>query len=248
MKPVSKIPDELMKKYTMDGEIPIIDYYMNGVVKNVELPDWNNDYIQSYIDVYNNFAIFERNIRESYSYGSMLHLQAINKYPIKGMNIAVIGSLTPWIEAILLNNGAKHVTTVEYNVPICNHDKIRCISYDDFCNSDDEYDAIFSYSSIEHSGLGRYGDELNPTGDIETLINIKDHLKKDGLLYLGIPVGKDCVCFNAHRIYGEKRLKLIEELFEEVEWIGVVLKNYIYEVELMSWGPQPIIIYKNNRL
>ena len=247
MKAVNKIPEEMISKFTMNNEIPILDYYLNGVVEDVDLPDWNNDYINSFLNRYNNFAIFERQIGEPYAYGSMLHLMAINKYPIKDKKVAVIGSLTPWIEAILLNNGAKHVTTVEYNVPICDNEKLKCISYKDFCESDEIYDAIFSYSSIEHSGLGRYGDELNPIGDIETLVNIKDHLKKDGLLYLGIPVGKDCVCFNAHRIYGEKRLKLIEDLFEEIEWIGVVNKDYIYKAELMRWGPQPIIIYKNTK-
>ena len=39
-------------------------------------------------------------------------------------------------------------------------------------NSDDErrpklnFDAVVSFSSIEHSGLGRYGDALNPWGDL----------------------------------------------------------------------------------
>jgi hypothetical protein len=28
------------------------------------------------------------------------------------------------------------------------------------------FDAIVTFSSIEHSGLGRYGDALNPWGDI----------------------------------------------------------------------------------
>lgn len=246
MSAIKEIPKELINEFSMNGEIQILDYYINGVVKKVDLPVWSDEYIDSFLKLYNNFSIFERNLNEPYAYGAMLHLMAINKYPIKGMKVAVIGSLTPWIEAILLNNGASHVTTVEYNVPICNNDKLKCISYQEFCDSDEIYDAIFSYSSIEHSGLGRYGDELNPIGDIETLINIKNHLKLNGLLYLGIPVGKDCVCFNAHRIYGEKRLKLIEDLFLEKEWIGVVNKNYIYEVDLMRWGPQPIIIYEKS--
>ena len=28
------------------------------------------------------------------------------------------------------------------------------------------FDAVVSFSSIEHSGLGRYGDALNPWGDL----------------------------------------------------------------------------------
>ena len=29
-----------------------------------------------------------------------------------------------------------------------------------------QFEAVFTYSSVEHSGLGRYGDSLNPWGDI----------------------------------------------------------------------------------
>ena len=33
----------------------------------------------------------------------------------------------------------------------------------------DRFDAMASYSSLEHSGLGRYGDALNPWGDQEII-------------------------------------------------------------------------------
>lgn len=32
------------------------------------------------------------------------------------------------------------------------------------------FDAMVTFSSIEHSGLGRYGDELNPHGDVITMV------------------------------------------------------------------------------
>ena len=37
------------------------------------------------------------------------------KHKVMGKNALVIGSETPWVEAILLAVGAKHVTTLEYN-------------------------------------------------------------------------------------------------------------------------------------
>ena len=37
------------------------------------------------------------------------------KHKVIGKNALVIGSETPWVEAILLAVGAKHVTTLEYN-------------------------------------------------------------------------------------------------------------------------------------
>ena len=34
-------------------------------------------------------------------------------------------------------------------------------------SGDQQYDCVASFSSVEHSGLGRYGDELNPFGDLQ---------------------------------------------------------------------------------
>ena len=39
---------------------------------------------------------------------------------VRGGHILVIGTQVPWIEAILLEKGARHVTTLEY-APIENH-------------------------------------------------------------------------------------------------------------------------------
>ena len=40
-----------------------------------------------------------------------------------------------------------------------------CLSFQ-LDNELENFDAVISYSSLEHSGLGRYGDALNPFGDI----------------------------------------------------------------------------------
>ena len=242
------IPDDMKEAYTLNGRIPIYDWYINGVVP-ANTVSWSNVYLQTFIDRFT-----EKNIRnsrtagESYAGASNLHLQAFEKYSgsIKNKKVAVIGSQTPWIEAILVNCGAKEVITVEYNVPICNHNIIKAISYTDFCNSSETYDAIVSYSSIEHSGLGRYGDPLNPNADIETMEHIYKSLNDGGLCFLGIPVGKDHLVWNAHRIYGEIRLKLMYlDKFKELEWVGTN-KNFIHTCPVPTGNPdcsvQPIII------
>jgi len=70
---------------------------------------------------------------------------------------------------------------------------------------------------IEHIGLGRYGDPIDPEGTIKACTEFIRVLKKSGLLYLATPVGKERICFNAHRIFSPqtildycKSLKLIE--------------------------------------
>jgi hypothetical protein len=242
------IPDDMKDAFTLNGQIPIYEWYFNQAIP-ANTVKWPNEYLQSYIDSSTPENIKKRiRVKENYKDGAILHVQAFEKYmdAIKNKKVAVIGSVTPWIEAILVNCGAKEVITVEYNVPVCNHEIIKTISYTDFCKSSEKYDAIVSYSSIEHSGLGRYGDPLNPSGDIETMEHIYRSLVVGGLCFLGIPVGKDSLVWNAHRIYGELRLKLMYlDKFKEIEWVGCD-KDYIRKCSTPTGNPdytiQPIIV------
>ena len=54
---------------------------------------------------------------------------------------------------------------------------------------------------IEHVGLGRYGDPINPDGWIGGLQELSRILAVGGQLLVGTPVGKRTVRFNAHRIF-----------------------------------------------
>jgi SAM-dependent methyltransferase len=54
---------------------------------------------------------------------------------------------------------------------------------------------------IEHIGLGRYGDPINPEGWILGLKELQRVLAPGGQLLLSTPCGIPCVHFNAHRIF-----------------------------------------------
>lgn len=55
--------------------------------------------------------------------------------------------------------------------------------------------------TVEHIGLGRYGDPLDPDGDLKAINELKRVVKPEGSLLFVVPVGKPKVMFNAHRIY-----------------------------------------------
>lgn len=56
--------------------------------------------------------------------------------------------------------------------------------------------------TIEHIGLGRYGDELDPKGDVKAIKELKRVVAPGGNLLFVVPIGnKNIVMFNAHRIY-----------------------------------------------
>ncbi len=54
---------------------------------------------------------------------------------------------------------------------------------------------------VEHVGLGRYGDTLDPAGDIKACKELSRVLAPGGQLLFVTPVGQASVHFNAHRIY-----------------------------------------------
>jgi SAM-dependent methyltransferase len=54
---------------------------------------------------------------------------------------------------------------------------------------------------IEHIGLGRYGDRLDPAGSRTAARELVRVLAPQGRLFLSTPVGRERVCFNAHRIF-----------------------------------------------
>ena len=66
-------------------------------------------------------------------------------------------------------------------------------------------DSISCLHAIEHFGLGRYGDPLDPNGHLKGLSNIIRMLKPGGSLYISFPIARtNEVHFNAHRVFAPK--------------------------------------------
>jgi hypothetical protein len=55
--------------------------------------------------------------------------------------------------------------------------------------------------TVEHVGLGRYGDAIDPEGDVTAAKELERVVVKDGSLLFVVPIGKPRIQFNAHRIY-----------------------------------------------
>jgi SAM-dependent methyltransferase len=59
---------------------------------------------------------------------------------------------------------------------------------------------------VEHVGLGRYGDTLNPDGDLQAIGELQRVLATGGSLLFVVPVGRPKIMFDAHRIYSYKQI------------------------------------------
>jgi SAM-dependent methyltransferase len=94
----------------------------------------------------------------------------------------------------------------------------------------DYCDSISSLHSIEHFGLGRYGDPIDFYGHLKGIQNITEILKAGGRFYFSVPIGSQRIEFNAHRIFSIRYLlKLLKESFEIEHFSYVDDKGDFYE-------------------
>jgi SAM-dependent methyltransferase len=70
----------------------------------------------------------------------------------------------------------------------------------------DYCDSLSCLHALEHFGLGRYGDPIDPRGFERGFVNMASLLKKDGVFYLSVPIGMDRVEFNAHRVFDPRSI------------------------------------------
>jgi SAM-dependent methyltransferase len=59
---------------------------------------------------------------------------------------------------------------------------------------------------VEHVGLGRYGEPLDPDGDMKAIKELMRVLKTGGNLLFVVPIGQPRIQFNAHRIYDYEQI------------------------------------------
>lgn len=83
--------------------------------------------------------------------------------------------------------------------------------------------SVSSLCVVEHIGLGRYGDPLDPEGTEKAIAELKRIVAPGGDLFLSIPLDDDSrTYFNAHRAFSEMYLYHLFDPFEIVE------TRYIY--------------------
>jgi hypothetical protein len=62
-------------------------------------------------------------------------------------------------------------------------------------------DSLSCLHTMEHFGLGRYGDQLSIAGIDCGIKNLSSLLTSGGILYLSVPTGVDAVYFNSHHVF-----------------------------------------------
>jgi hypothetical protein len=229
--PPTNMPRNLCKQYTMNGRVPIRKWYFD------DQTDADRSYIERSYE-YIEELVQKARARTRFYYGATddYMYKALEKYPIEGKHVLIVGSTTPWYEAICIAMSAASCTTIDYNKLRYHHPKIKTFTLAEFETSASRrhFDVIWSISSFEHDGLGRYGDPLEPNADLEAMKNLLQYThpthgeQSAAKLFVAVPVGPDCVVWNAQRIYGPLRLPLLVESWNLIDRYDTerVLWNY----------------------
>ncbi len=231
--PPRAIPPELRAGFSMEGRVAIEDSWADATYPQ----NWPLIYTDTEVGVY-----LERLARKQYFIYGMTDVwlwQAFERFPVRGLEVVNMGSLTPWYESTCLHFGARP-TTIDYNKILSQSDRLNTMTVAEWDAERPRFDAAISISSFEHDGLGMYGDPLDPDGDLSAMRKMKEIVKPGGLLYFAVPVGRDKVMFNTARVYGALRLPRMLDGWKEVGRFGL-------EPSHMD-GPghiQPILVLEN---
>ncbi len=169
------------------------------------------------------------------------------KYNLKDKNVLIIGTSNGWYESyVLAYGGIPYV--LEYKDIDYDGDKIHYIDVKEakkLSNSRDfQFNYCISFSTFEHSGLSRYGDEIDADGDLKAMTEIFDLLPDGGILFLAVPIGIDRVVYPLHRIYGKVRTP---HLFNNWTWKGMSGFWWMQIIGDFGVGHQPIFILERNK-
>jgi SAM-dependent methyltransferase len=95
--------------------------------------------------------------------------------------------------------------------------------------ADGSVDSLSCLHVIEHIGLGRYGDPLDPWGSEKAAGELARILAPGGRLYLTTPVGEPCIQFNAHFVRSPAQVKAMFPALDLIEFSMVTDEGQLVE-------------------
>jgi hypothetical protein len=123
-----------------------------------------------------------------------------------GSSVLTIGVLSAHVPTIF----------VDYRPLVVRQSGLNCVAADinRLPFADRTVASLSCLHVIEHIGLGRYGDPINADGARLAAEELQRLIGQGGTLYLSTPIGRERVCFNAHRVFAPAT---ILSLFAQLE-------------------------------
>jgi Caenorhabditis protein of unknown function, DUF268 len=110
-----------------------------------------------------------------------------------GSSVLTVGVLSAYVPTIF----------VDYRPLVVRQSGLTCVAADinRLPFADRSVASLSCLHVIEHIGLGRYGDPVNADGARLAAEELQRLVGQGGTLYLSTPIGRERVCFNAHRVF-----------------------------------------------
>ena len=153
-----------MKDFTYDGRLAFKEWYLDdtGGLAEAEASSAGEIHWSKQLMDWHFEAFDKGGLAGSYGLENVKNIfrHITEVMPVKDQHVLVIGTQRPWLETLILRAGAKHVTILEYNKLIIDHPQLTPILPDAFSamflnGTLPVFDVMVTFSSLEHSGLGR---------------------------------------------------------------------------------------------
>jgi len=105
---------------------------------------------------------------------------------------------------------------------------------------DNSIESLSALCSLEHFGLGRYGDPLDPDACYKCFDAIEHKVKQGGNIYISVPIGKEHIEFNAHRVFYATTIVKSFSKSELIEFSSTYNGYIEYSVELNKYDEENI--------
>jgi len=135
-------------------------------------------------DIFMAQQIYKANPGEHWDIGSRIDGFISNLLTFRKVNIIDIRALESKVPEMMFHQG-----------------DVTCLNY-----PDNYFESLSCLHAMEHVGLGRYGDTIDPEGCYKGMTELSRTLKPGGTLYFSVPIGKERVVFNAHRVFNPKTI------------------------------------------
>ena len=221
----TEIPPSMMSAFTMQGRLPVEKTYYDNMINanSGKVSVWTAALIA---DMITKCAAGELGGTYDQSETAALFDSLRNAPGLRGGRVLVIGSHIPWVEACALAAGAKSTVTLEYGEIRSEDTRVDVLLPSAFkeqfaSGTLGTFDSVVTFSSVEHSGLGRYGDLVHPFGDIIAVARGWCVTKPGGSLVIGVPTagvsfwGKERLVWNGHRVYGAVRYPFLTQNYKQ---------------------------------
>ena len=124
-----------------------------------------------------------------------------------------------------------------YEIP--NVDFVQCDATNLDTIADNSIESLSALCSLEHFGLGRYGDPIDPEACFKCFVAIQKKVKPGGFAYIAVPVGREHLEWHVHRVFNASTIVASFDEMSLVEYSTTSEGKIEYNTNLHKYDAHP---------